>query len=236
MAVTQEFINQVSEALNQLGYTVDDESTVIDDINDVGESSTLLPGIERTDGSPVRYITITLSAIKTYINSIFATIQSTWNTWFAATEDEWDTLSDSVAAATTAANTAATNAKADYIGNDNYVYHWNSTSGQYERTNTYVKGDTGATGSTGATGPQGPAGPTGPTGSTGPAMTWSGMSSSDKAALIAAALAALDGGNVDTSYLADGAVTWAKLATAVQNTINGKMDVITQEQFNAIFN
>lgn len=48
-------------------------------------------------------------------------------------------------AATSAANTAAQNAKADYVGSDNYVYHWNATTQEYEKTNTYVKGDPGTT-------------------------------------------------------------------------------------------
>lgn len=38
---------------------------------------------------------------------------------------------------------AVANAKADYVGADNYVYHWNSTTEQYEKTNIYVKGDQG---------------------------------------------------------------------------------------------
>ncbi len=39
----------------------------------------------------------------------------------------------------------AQNAKADYVGNDNYVYRWNAVNQQYERTNLYVKGDPGTT-------------------------------------------------------------------------------------------
>lgn len=39
----------------------------------------------------------------------------------------------------------AQNAKADYVGDDNYVYRWNATAGQYQRTNLYVKGDPGTT-------------------------------------------------------------------------------------------
>lgn len=41
--------------------------------------------------------------------------------------------------------TDAQNAKADYVGDDNYVYRWNATEGQYEQTNLYVKGDPGTT-------------------------------------------------------------------------------------------
>ena len=42
-----------------------------------------------------------------------------------------------------AARLAAINAKADYVGQDNYVYHWNTTSQQYEKTDKYAKGDRG---------------------------------------------------------------------------------------------
>jgi hypothetical protein len=41
--------------------------------------------------------------------------------------------------------TDAQNAKADYVGDDNYVYRWNAVAGQYQRTNLYVKGDPGVT-------------------------------------------------------------------------------------------
>ena len=41
--------------------------------------------------------------------------------------------------------TDAQNAKADYVGDDNYVYRWNAVAGRYERTSLYVKGDPGVT-------------------------------------------------------------------------------------------
>lgn len=41
--------------------------------------------------------------------------------------------------------TDAQNAKADYVGEDNYVYHWNGVAGEYQRTGIYVKGDPGVT-------------------------------------------------------------------------------------------
>lgn len=37
------------------------------------------------------------------------------------------------------------NAKADYVGEDNYVYRWNTVAGEYQRTALYVKGDPGTT-------------------------------------------------------------------------------------------
>ena len=79
----------------------------------------------------------------------FGGIQSTWSTWFGTSDstgirkDVHDAIDAANGAAQTA-NTAAANAKADYVGDDNYVYHWNSTTGQYQKTNLYVKGDTGA--------------------------------------------------------------------------------------------
>lgn len=41
------------------------------------------------------------------------------------------------------ARLAAINAKADYVGRDNYIYHWNATLQQYEKTDINVKGDQG---------------------------------------------------------------------------------------------
>ena len=41
------------------------------------------------------------------------------------------------------ARLAAINAKADYVGQDNYVYHWNASTQLYEKTNILVKGDHG---------------------------------------------------------------------------------------------
>lgn len=44
--------------------------------------------------------------------------------------------------------TDAQNAKADIIGEDNYVYHWNAATGRYENTGVYAKGDKGDPGTT----------------------------------------------------------------------------------------
>lgn len=41
--------------------------------------------------------------------------------------------------------TDAQNAKADYVGEDNYVYRWNAVAGRYQRTDLYVKGEPGTT-------------------------------------------------------------------------------------------
>lgn len=42
----------------------------------------------------------------------------------------------------------AQNAKADYVGDDFYVYHWDATQGKYVKTNKYVKGADGQPGTT----------------------------------------------------------------------------------------
>ena len=42
-----------------------------------------------------------------------------------------------------AAETAAANARADYVGEDNYVRRWNPVIQQYDKTNIYVKGAQG---------------------------------------------------------------------------------------------
>ena len=42
-----------------------------------------------------------------------------------------------------AAEMAAANAKADYVGEDNYVRRWNPVTQQYEKTDIYVKGNQG---------------------------------------------------------------------------------------------
>ena len=53
------------------------------------------------------------------------------------------------------ANTAAANAKADYIGDDNYVYKWNSTKQTYEKSSVYAKGGQGIQGIKGDAGKDG---------------------------------------------------------------------------------
>lgn len=56
--------------------------------------------------------------------------------------------------ATADANAAATHAERiaehpTYVGEDNYVYEWNDTLRQYEKTDIYVKGEKGDQGATG---------------------------------------------------------------------------------------
>ena len=73
------------------------------------------------------------------------------------------TVIDNANNAATAANNAAKSASevADnptYVGPDNYVYRYDRTKKAYEKTEVYVKGDTGSQGPKGDTGPQGPKG------------------------------------------------------------------------------
>ena len=49
----------------------------------------------------------------------------------------------------------STNAKIDYIGDDNYVYRWNPSTSSYEKTSIYVKGDKGDKGDSVYTGDTG---------------------------------------------------------------------------------
>lgn len=59
--------------------------------------------------------------------------------------DEYTRVLTALYQAITDAQTATANAKADYVGDDNYIYHWNPSAGTYDKTNIYVKGDTGTT-------------------------------------------------------------------------------------------
>lgn len=43
----------------------------------------------------------------------------------------------------------------DYVGTDNYVWHWNQSTGRYERTDIYVKGERGERGEKGDPGEKG---------------------------------------------------------------------------------
>lgn len=50
MAVTEEFVEQVSEALDQLGYSVEQEEDVISDVSQIDDDVTL-PGIRVQGGT-----------------------------------------------------------------------------------------------------------------------------------------------------------------------------------------
>ena len=90
---------------------------------------------------------------------------------FSTAKAACETAASNANTAADKANTATVNAKADYVGMDNYVYRWDSETGIYKKTNLYVKGDTGAQGpkgDKGDTGAQGPKGDKGDTGAQGP--------------------------------------------------------------------
>lgn len=59
--------------------------------------------------------------------------------------DEYARLLQLLYQGITDVQSATANAKADYIGVDNYVYHWDQSQGQYVKTSVYVKGDPGTT-------------------------------------------------------------------------------------------
>ena len=119
MAVTPEFINDVAEALDELGYSVENEQDVIDDVSQLNDDVTL-PGIRVVSGTMTGYVSMKLAILYTYLQGRFATIQTAWNSWFgtdatAGVQKDWSDLSEDAVAKTTAANNAATlaNNKAD---------------------------------------------------------------------------------------------------------------------------
>lgn len=125
MAVTEEFIEQVSEALDQLGYSVEQEEDVISDVSQIDDDVTM-PGIRVQSGTMTGYVSMKLAVLKQYLDNTVQTIQQTWDawfsdvlptgvrsiwtTWFGARQTEWDTMSTEVGAATEQATQAAGNA------------------------------------------------------------------------------------------------------------------------------
>jgi len=61
----------------------------------------------------------------------------------AMRETRFASMEQEVETAITDANTAARNAKADYIGEDSYVYHWSIDEQRYIKTDIYVRGKDG---------------------------------------------------------------------------------------------
>ena len=111
MAVTPEFINQVAEALDELGYSVETEQDVIDDVSELNDDVTL-PGIRQTGGVMTGYVSMKLAVLYSYLQGRFAAIQSVWNSWFGTdtatgVQGEWQILKVDVQTATTNANNAA---------------------------------------------------------------------------------------------------------------------------------
>ena len=125
MAVTEEFVEQVSEALDQLGYSVEQEEDVISDVSQINDDVTL-PGIRVQSGTMTGYVSMKLAVLKQYLDNTLQTIQQTWDawfsdvlptgvrsiwtTWFGARQTEWNTMSTEVGNATEMAAQAAGNA------------------------------------------------------------------------------------------------------------------------------
>ena len=125
MAVTEEFVEQVSEALDQLGYAVEQEEDVISDVSQIDDDVTL-PGIRVQGGAPTGYVSMKLAVLKQYLDNTVHTIQQTWaawfsdtlptgvrsiwNTWFGERQTEWETMSTNVSDATELATEAAESA------------------------------------------------------------------------------------------------------------------------------
>ena len=80
--VTDEFIEQVSEALDQLGYSVEQEEDVISDVSQINDDVTL-PGIRVQNGTMTGYVSMKLAVLKAYLNNTVQTIQQTWDAWFS---------------------------------------------------------------------------------------------------------------------------------------------------------
>lgn len=82
MAVTDEFIEQVSEALDQLGYSVEQEEDVISDVSQINDDVTL-PGIRVQGGTMTGYVSMKLAVLKQYLDNTVQTVQQTWDAWFS---------------------------------------------------------------------------------------------------------------------------------------------------------
>lgn len=80
--VTDEFIEQVSEALDQLGYSVEQEEDVISDVSQIDDDVTL-PGIRVQSGTMTGYVSMKLAVLKQYLDNTVQTIQQTWDAWFS---------------------------------------------------------------------------------------------------------------------------------------------------------
>ncbi len=85
---------------------------------------------------------------------------------FSASKSACDTATANAKTATTNSETQTALAKElnehpMYVGEDNYVYRWDSTAKAYTKTTVYVKGDKGDTGATGSTGAKGDKGDNG---------------------------------------------------------------------------
>lgn len=97
MAVTDEFKQDVLEVLDEVGYAVENETDIVDDLTEIDEQ-VLLPGVRRdVSGQLLGYMVMKLSAVKSYLDGCFDTISAQWTAWFGADDDhgvrgDWKTL------------------------------------------------------------------------------------------------------------------------------------------------
>jgi hypothetical protein len=111
MAVTEEFKQQVAEALDELGYSVENENDVIDNVDDIDDDVTL-PGVRQQNGIPSGYVSMKLAVIKAYLNRALATFQTSWNALVGTVNTAIGNANDATSAANTAAGAANTAAGA----------------------------------------------------------------------------------------------------------------------------
>ena len=165
MAVTPEFVSDVSEALDELGYAVESEQDVIDDVSEINDDLTL-PGIRVQSGTMTGYVSMKLAVLVAYLQGRFEAIQSAWNTWFgtdatSGVQKQWADLSGDAVAKTTAANTAATNAntkaaeaeRVNAVPNGTYIEVTDRQGNKHMTDN--LKGDKGDKGDKGEKGDKG---------------------------------------------------------------------------------
>lgn len=69
MAVTPEFVQEVSEALDELGYSVEEEHDVITDVDELDDDVTL-PAIRVQSGTMTGYVSMKLAVLVDYIDKV----------------------------------------------------------------------------------------------------------------------------------------------------------------------
>lgn len=123
MAVTPEFIADVAEALDELGYSIENEHDVIDDVSQLDDDVTL-PGIRVSSGVMGGYVSMKLAILVSYLQGRFDSVKSVWDTWFGTSsstgvQGEWEILKVESQTATTSANNAAIAANTAATGAEN---------------------------------------------------------------------------------------------------------------------
>lgn len=116
MAVTPEFISDVSEALDELGWAVENEQDVIDDVSQLNDDVTL-PGIRVDSGTMTGYVSMKLAVLYAYLQGRFSAIQAIWDAWYGTSassegsvQKDWADLRSDILTKTSDANAAAQNA------------------------------------------------------------------------------------------------------------------------------